>query len=123
MRERPDGPALLAIARSTLLDALLPNLPAELALSARMVANAMAIAAREAQADSATEAALAARLRALVGSDEIGTSALLRALGQQIRLGLHDPGTKQHGAVREWLTEYSALRCAISNPRALGRPR
>ena len=47
MNDRPDATELLAIARRTLLDELLPRLPEELRYTALMIANAMAIASRE----------------------------------------------------------------------------
>ncbi|MEO6958804.1 MAG: DUF6285 domain-containing protein [Burkholderiaceae bacterium] len=47
MINRPRGDELLAVARSVLLDDLLPLIPADRAYDARMIANAMAIAARE----------------------------------------------------------------------------
>lgn len=47
MRDRPHAAALLEIARTTLLRELLDALPAEHRYSARMIANAMGIAARE----------------------------------------------------------------------------
>ncbi|NGM87311.1 hypothetical protein G5B35_08310 [Parapusillimonas sp. SGNA-6] len=47
MRNRPTGEELLATARCTLLDELLPLLPADKSYEALMIANAMAIAARE----------------------------------------------------------------------------
>src|SRR3954467_15071060 len=48
MRDLPTGPALLAFARDVLLNELLPLLPPESRLDARLVANSMAIAEREA---------------------------------------------------------------------------
>jgi hypothetical protein len=50
MRDLPTGPALLALARDVLLRDLLPLLPREAHLDARLVANSMAIAEREAAA-------------------------------------------------------------------------
>ena len=50
MRDLPTGPALLALARDVLLNDLMPLLPPELRLDARLVANSMAIAEREAVA-------------------------------------------------------------------------
>ena len=41
MSDIPDAPELLAIARSTLLDKLLPRVPEELRYDALMIANAM----------------------------------------------------------------------------------
>ena len=47
-REAPEGPNLLATARDALLTEILPKLTGTDAFTARMIANAMAIAAREA---------------------------------------------------------------------------
>ncbi|MFQ5773625.1 MAG: DUF6285 domain-containing protein [Kiloniellaceae bacterium] len=47
MRDRPDGAVLLRLARAALLDDLLEQLPQSHRYAALMVANAMAIAARE----------------------------------------------------------------------------
>jgi hypothetical protein len=62
MRDLPDGPALLAFARDVLLDDLLPLLPPERRLDARLVANCMAIAAREAAADPQGQGEIGAAL-------------------------------------------------------------
>ncbi len=53
MRDLPDAPALLTLARDVLLNDLLPLLPPERRLDARLVANCMAIAEREAVAGAA----------------------------------------------------------------------
>jgi hypothetical protein len=45
-REAPEGPGLLATARDALLQEILPKLSGTDAFTARMIANAMAIAAR-----------------------------------------------------------------------------
>ena len=47
MRDRPNGADLLAIARDTYLDEVLPHVPKEKRYAGLMVANAMAIARRE----------------------------------------------------------------------------
>ncbi len=52
MHDLPDGPALLALARDVLLNDLMPLLPPERRLEARLVANCMAIAEREADTDA-----------------------------------------------------------------------
>ena len=53
VRDLPTGPALLALARDVLLNELMPLLPQEAHLEARLVANSMAIAEREAVAGEA----------------------------------------------------------------------
>ena len=96
MNVEPGGAELLRVARESLLEALLPKLPPESHYTARMVANAMAIAARELvqpPARAAVDAALLAR---------------------EIRAGRHDGG-EIAGLLRELTRE----RLAVSNPRAL----
>ena len=53
MGDLPEAPALLALARDVLINDLLPLLPPDRRLEARLVANCMAIAEREAAADDA----------------------------------------------------------------------
>src|SRR3546814_11673443 len=55
MANSPRGSDLLGVARRTLLDELLPPLPPEKTYEARMVARAMAIAARELDQHDAVE--------------------------------------------------------------------
>lgn len=103
MLEKPDAADLLATAREVVLNELLPALPPEKAFAARMVANAIAIALREAKAD--------------VVSLPI---ADLVALAREIRAGLHDPGTLAHETTRDFLRAYARLRAGVSAPKALG---
>jgi hypothetical protein len=112
MLERPDAANLLDTARDVLLRDLLPHLPEAQRFHARMVANAMAIARREAAADTAP--ALAA-LHAATGT----TDDPLPRLAQQIRAGTHDPGTPAHDAVAAALRELTRLRCGVSAPKAI----
>ncbi len=126
MIEPPAGPPLLDAARKTLLEQVLPALPAEQRYAALMIANAMAIASRVARRDPAAEAALGARAAALAvplaapGADP-GTDPWA-ALAAAIRAGLLDPGTPAHAAGRALLRDYVDIRCALSAPKAL-RPR
>lgn len=109
LRERPEAAPLLEAAREVLLAELLPALPAEKQLAARMIANAMAIAAREARQPGWELPLLA---RAPEGSPAGFAAA--------IRTGAYDPGTPGHDAAREWLREVTRRRCEVSAPRALG---
>jgi hypothetical protein len=65
MRDVPEGPALLALARDVLVNDLLPLLPPERRLDARLVANCMAIAEREAAPDRAEWMEILGELEAL----------------------------------------------------------
>jgi hypothetical protein len=100
--EEPLPPDLLATARDVLLKDLLPHLPGDKALAGRMVASAMAIAARAA------------------AQGEAGPEPDLRALAAAIRAGAHDPGTPGHAATAALLDAITRARCAVSAPRALG---
>ncbi len=55
MHDLPEGPALLALARDVFLNDLMPLLPPERRLEARLVANCIAIAERESAADAPTD--------------------------------------------------------------------
>ena len=93
--ERPDSKNLLETARAMLLETLLPALPPEQRLQARMVASAMAIAARS------------------IGAPDVPPD---KALAAAIRAGTHDDDPALIGRLREAARD----RLAISNPRALG---
>lgn len=113
MLEPPDAADLLGTARALLLERLLPALPPDLHYEARMIANAMAIAARAGRVDTAPAAAA---LGALVA----GAAAPLAAIAAAIRAGAFAPGTPRHAEARAALEAYARLRCAVSAPRALG---
>lgn len=109
MLEQPDAADLLATARAALLDKLLPALPAPLHYEARMIANAMAIAGRASTADAAH---LAARLANFAEGPE--------HFAARIRAGAYQPGTPAYVGAASLLREMVRLRCAVTNPRALG---
>lgn len=109
MLEQPDAADLLATARATLLEKLLPALPAHLHYEARMVANAMAIAARAGAVDPAP---LAAR----IGNFAEDTAHF----AARIRAGTYLPGTPAYAGAAALLRDMVRLRCAVTNPRALG---
>ncbi len=100
MLEKPDSGALIAAARQTVLDALLPHLPKEKHYEARMVANALAIAGR----------ALHARPPAQDAA----------ALAGEIRRAPPMPGTPDHARIHAALLALTQARCAVSSPKALG---
>jgi len=112
MLEQPDATDLLNTARDSLLQKLLPTLPAHLHYEARMIANAMAIAARAAGVDAAP---LATRLRSFA-DDEAHFAARIRA-------GAYPPGSPAYVGAAKLLQEMVRLRCTVSAPRALkGEP-
>ena len=103
--EDPAADDLLAIARDVLLKELLPALPPDKAHAARMVANAMAIAARAAAQDGTWEAAALARMP----GDPRGFAAAIRD-------GRFDPGTAQHADSRRVRPSVEARRQARIPP-------
>jgi hypothetical protein len=120
MPDRPDGPALLEEARRTLLESLLPLLPPERRYDGLMVANAMAIAAREAGQGESLLREAAAMLAALFPA---AAAASLRdfeaALARAIRAGQCDVPGPHRAAVRDYLRRSTIARLRISNPKAL----
>jgi aminoglycoside phosphotransferase (APT) family kinase protein len=94
--EQPAASVLLAEARRLLLDELLPTLPEDRRLEARMIANAMAIGGREIAAFRPE-------------------SPDRRTLAAGIRAGRHDDDP----ALRDTLAADLLARLAISNPKAL----
>ena len=61
-----------------------------------------------------------ARLRELLDMPGAEPDAPLRRLAAEVRAGERDPGTPGHAGAAEALVELTRLRCAVSNPRALG---
>lgn len=126
--DRPDGPELLDAARRHLLEELLPLLPDERRIDVLMIANAMAIAAREAQAGDALLRDALARLAAIYDeavpecpSEEAlraQLSRLNRRLAEEIRAGAFDSGPKR-AAVLDHLRATARSRVAITNPKVL----
>jgi Domain of unknown function (DUF6285) len=117
VRDLPTGPALLALARDVLLHELMPLLPQEGHLAARLVANSMAIAEREAVAGEEPAQEILRELEKLYGDGEQGL--LLRRLAQDIRAGDFEESELSERHVREilWLHTITKLRSA--NPRFL----
>ena len=116
-REAPEGPSLLATARDALLQEILPKLSGTDAFTARMIANAMAIAAREAAQDAVWVEETRAAMQRLTGA----TEAPDRIFAAVIRAGAFDPGSAHYAEAAALLREAARMRCAISAPRVLGK--
>jgi hypothetical protein len=116
-REAPEGPSLLATARDALLQEILPKLSGADAFTARMIANAMAIAAREATQHGAWAEETRATMQRLTGATEAPDSAFAAA----IRAGAFDPGSAHYAEAAAVLRKAARMRCAISAPRVLGK--
>lgn len=127
MRDQPDGAALLVTAQKALREKLLPQLPAHLKHEALMVANAMAIAARQLQAGERPIQAelenltklLAAHAGATNADDTVRLKQLNVELCAKIRAGDSDPGLADHEATHQHLCRVARQRVQESNPKYL----
>lgn len=120
MRDSPDGAELLRIARATLLQELLPQLPARSRYPALMVANAMGIASRELGATGAHTQAVKTLFRELYGAqaetEASGERELAARLAQDLRTGEFDGEMLRVG---ELLLAEVRERLRISRPKYL----
>ncbi len=142
MTRYPDTPALLLAAREALLERLVPRLPEDCRLDALVIANILAIVAREAQAGEGPRRAALARLRALYGEDapaeegggEPGAAerradghgasddpllALTRRLARDLRARAFDDDPARFEAMRSHLVETTIDALRVNNPRYL----
>jgi hypothetical protein len=124
----PEGSELLLIARKTLLDELAPLLGEDAKYTVAMIANAMAVATREAEAGEAPALAALARYDRIYGTEprELHGEALRRELVTQdrqladdIRSGQFEADDEKRRAVFEHLRESVIARLRISNPKSL----
>ena len=128
MNDIPDAADLIGTARDALLRELLPALPAQHRYTALMIANAMAIAARELELGPDARQGEAARLHALLAEGGVSTPtandlhSLRRAVAAAIRGGRFDAQTRAQ-ALTEALAATAQAWVAISNPKALRAPR
>lgn len=119
MLDRPDARELLASARQTLLERVLPALPEAERYQALMVGNALAIATREIELAAQTAQREHTALADLLGAagQDLDLPALRRALGKHIRLGLFD-NTRRDELIAALHASVEG-RLAISNPKLL----
>jgi hypothetical protein len=119
VRDLPTGPALLALARDVLLRDLMPLLPAEAHLEARLVANSMAIAEREAISREQPEQAIIREIGKLYGDGGSGDPGLLRRFAGDLRAGLFEENGLREGCAREILWRLTIAKLRTANPRFL----
>ena len=129
MQDRPTAAELLGIARETLLHKLLPLLPEECKLDVLIIANVMAIAAREAEFGDAPLRHELARLSALYGEDaafcetraELAAAVerLSRRLAADLRRGAFEGNAKKLAKVKAHLLETTLEKLRENNPRYL----
>jgi len=129
MKDISDAEDLMATARAALLNELLPALPNDRRYAALMIANAMAIAAREHRSGPDAARGEAGRLHHLLtaighcerpesGASETELPALRRALCAAVRSGNFDADPHRPVLVAH-LARTAADWVAISNPKAL----
>lgn len=113
---RPSAPDMLLTARQLLLDELLPVLPGELHYQARMIANAMIIAARDQQQGTSCMAEERRQLQTLLDEpNNIDLASLRKQLAAAIRQGKFD----KHPQLHQGLREINRSQLAINNPKAV----
>jgi len=122
MHDTPAVDDLLRTARAALLDELLPQLPAECHYTARMVAHAMGIAARESSAAPMADA-LRGELAALAGiARDAPVGDLANALADRLRAGGFDADAAQRARLHAALVAWTAERVRVDDARAAAAP-
>jgi hypothetical protein len=119
VRDLPTGPALLALAREVLLKELMPLLPPKAHLEARLVANSMAIAAREAVSGAASAQEILHELKELYGEGGEDEQGLLRRFARDLRVGAFEEGEPRGRRTREILWHLTVAKLRNANPRFL----
>lgn len=115
---QPNAHQLLEIARLTLLEQVLPELPREIRYPVLMIANAMAIAARESRLEVQVDDKEQVRLAALVDAAPSTLAETRRQLACAIREGSHD-APQARSTLVETLRQVTLARLSISNPKAM----
>jgi Domain of unknown function (DUF6285) len=120
MRDLPTGTALLALARDVLLNDLLPLLPPESRLDARLVASSMAVAEREAVDGVEASQEILRGLKELY-RDAIGDGEpdALRRLGSDLRAGAFESSARCERRARDTLWRLTIAKLRQANPRFL----
>ena len=126
MNNDPDGAELLRVAQKVLREQLMPDTSNEQRYQTLMVANAMAIAARELKAGESDLREELRMLTELYGDTVVGESgnstkekvaALNKRLAKDIRAGVMDGACAQ--GVRALLKAQVTARLRVSNPKYL----
>ena len=119
MRDLPTGPALLALAREVLLRELMPLLPPRAHLEARLVANSMAIAEREAISGPAPAQGTLHELEQLYDERADGEQERMRRFARDLRAGAFDGGEPRERHARGILWRLTIAKLRNANPRFL----
>ncbi|NQU69141.1 MAG: hypothetical protein HQ514_01250 [Rhodospirillales bacterium] len=124
MRDRPNSAELLEIARTRLMEELLPALPAENKYSALMIAAAMAIAMRELENGDTAETEEQFMLGELLGADVSGDASLLdlnRRFAAGLRAGEFESSKSDQDMVHRLLRHVTLSKLGESNPKYLAK--
>lgn len=123
MRDLPSGVGLLALGRELLLDELLPLLPAERHRELRLVATAMAIAEREAEAGEMPVEAISSMLRQFYANKAPAPtlqgallSQLLTRFAADLRAGAFETCDARAAAARAILWRLTIVKLREGNP-------
>lgn len=118
MNNRPCGNELLTIARRTLLNDLLPLLPASKTYDVLMVANAMAVAARELEPHVSEDAHAAREIAAFYNEIGVASTEPTEAdLAARIRARLIPVEFEKR--TTELLNSLTKAKLVLSNPKYL----
>ena len=121
MPDLPTGQTLLALARDVLLNDLMPLLPEEARLDARLVANSMAIAEREAETADYLRKTITRNLEELYDSRAQGEQPkdLPRRFARDLRVGTFSSSEPLERRAREILWQLTIAKLRRANPRFL----
>jgi uncharacterized protein DUF6285 len=119
VRDLPTGPALLALARDVLLRDLMPLLPPNAHLEARLVANSMAIAEREVEAGDRPAQEILHELGKLYSEPGSGKPELLARLARDLRVGAFEASEPRGQHARHILWRLTIAKLRSANPRFL----
>jgi hypothetical protein len=123
--EVPDAADLVATARAAVLEALLPQLPPQAQYTARMVAHALGIVARElatpeCAGDACAELVALAQAAGVSAAGDVSHDGVGIALAHAIRAGRYAAGpdrVRVHAALVAW----TRARLGVTDPRAAQR--
>jgi len=119
MNDLPAGPALLALAREVLLRDLLPLLPQAVHLDARLIANSIAIAEREAVSGEPPAMRVRDGLKRLYCGKGEEKTGLLSRFAQDLRRGSFETSEPQDREAREIMWRLTIAKLRNANPRSL----
>jgi Domain of unknown function (DUF6285) len=118
MSDLPTGRELLALARDVLLNDLLPRLPEQYRLDARLVANSIAIAEREAVLGPGLANQILRELEALYGT-AAGEEDPLARFARGLRVGAFEGAARHDREARAILWRLTIFKLRQANPRFL----